>query len=154
MSDHHGRSWPVVVQPGRCLHATLSSSVDTGAAHPNEQCRGPVPEGFMRQFAGHAVPHDSFFAAAPTPRIRVEDTAFDQRPPRSQVLSHRDEAELVKAAKRGQIGGSKGSVGHVKVFRMVSVRTSILEDLDTQLKANTRDRPTLSSAKSRYKCRH
>jgi hypothetical protein len=108
-----------------------------------------VPEGLVREPAGHAVSHDAFLTAAPTPRIGVENSTLDHRPPRSQVLSHRDEAKLIQTAKRGQIGCSKGSVGHVEVFRMGCVRTSILEDLDTQLKANARDRPTLSSAKSR-----
>jgi hypothetical protein len=107
----------------------------------------------MGKPAVHAVPRDSLFAAATTPRIRVGHAAFDHRPPRSQVLSHRNETKVIEAAKRRQIGRNKGSVGHVEVFRMVSVRTSILEDLDPQLKANTRDRPTLSSAKSRQTAR-
>ena len=40
------------------------------------------------------------------------------------------EAELVESAEGGQVGageaGRRGSVGHVEVFRMGSVRTSIL----------------------------
>lgn len=38
-------------------------------------------------------------------------------------------AELVKAAERGEAGRGEGSVEHAEVFRMVSVGTSILEDL-------------------------
>ena len=35
------------------------------------------------------------------------------------------EAELIEAGERGQVRASEGSVGHVEVFRMGSVRTSI-----------------------------
>jgi len=36
------------------------------------------------------------------------------------------ETELVETAERGQIRAGEGSVRHVEVFQMVSVRTSIL----------------------------
>ncbi|WP_211096889.1 hypothetical protein, partial [Arthrobacter echini] len=41
-------------------------------------------------------------------------------------LTDSSQAELIEPAKRGQVRGSKGSVGHVEVFQMGSVRTSII----------------------------
>lgn len=47
--------------------------------------------------------------------------------------------ELIETAEHGQIRGREGSVVHVEVFRqMVSVRTSILEDLDAYPRTSRR----------------
>uniref|UniRef100_UPI001C4E1FD6 hypothetical protein n=1 Tax=Microbacterium sp. BF1 TaxID=2821146 RepID=UPI001C4E1FD6 len=59
------------------------------------------------------------------------------------------EAEFVEATERGQAGRSEGSLEHVEVFRMGSVGTSIMEDLDTYPAIAARPPPTLSTAKSR-----
>jgi len=100
--------------------------------HPDQQRRGPVPEWLVREPAGHCVPHDALGTALATPRIRLDNAALDNRPIRLQDLTDGLETELVEAAERGEAGRGEGSVEHVEVFRRtVSVRTSILEDLDT-----------------------
>ena len=60
------------------------------------------------------------------------------------------QAELVEAAERGQIGCDEGSVEHVEVFRTVSVRTSILEDLDLYPPKAARTPTTPSITKSLF----
>jgi len=109
-----------------------------------------MPEGFMCEPAGHAVTHDTLLTAAPAPRIGVNHTTLDHRPTTGQVLTHRDETKLIQAAKRSQIGCSKGSVRHVEVFRTDCVRTSILEDLDTPPQPSTPTATTLSTVKSLF----
>ncbi len=42
------------------------------------------------------------------------------------LLTDDFQTEFIKSAERGQIGCSEGSVEHVEVFRMASVRTSII----------------------------
>jgi hypothetical protein len=42
------------------------------------------------------------------------------------MLPDDDEAELVQTAERGQVRADEGSVGHVEVFQMGGVGTSIL----------------------------
>ncbi|WP_324111660.1 hypothetical protein, partial [Microbacterium sp.] len=48
------------------------------------------------------------------------------------MLADRDEAEIVKAAERGQVRARESRVGHVEVsLRMASVGTSILRETST-----------------------
>src|SRR5674476_1172560 len=42
------------------------------------------------------------------------------------ALPDHDQAELVEAGERGQVGDRECSVGHVEVFQMAGVRTSII----------------------------
>jgi hypothetical protein len=108
-----------------------------------------MAERFMREPAGHRVPDDAFGTARATPRIRLADTALDHSSIGFETLPDGFKAEVVETAERGEAGRSEGSVEHVEVFRTVSVRTSILEDLDTSPAIATRPRPTLSTAMSR-----
>lgn len=96
------------------------------AAHPHQQRGGSVTERLVRQLSGDGVPRRAFGPASAAPRIRVNDTAFDHCPLRSQVLSDGYQAEFVEAAERRQIRRSEGSVEHVEVFQMASVGTPII----------------------------
>ena len=65
------------------------------------------------------------------------------------MTKSRLKAELVETAERGQVRGHERRVVQVEVFRrMVSVRTSILEDLDAYPRTSRRSRATPSTAKS------
>jgi hypothetical protein len=46
------------------------------------------------------------------------------------MLPDHDKPELGQAAERRQVRADEGSVGHVEVFRLGSVRTPSSEDLD------------------------
>jgi len=83
----------------------------------------------VRQPPDHRVASGPFAAAAPAPTVRLDDAACQHRSLRLKTLSGDFQAELVEPAERGQVGAcesSAGSVRHVEVFRMGSVRTSIL----------------------------
>ena len=121
------------------------------AAHPDQQCRGPVPERLMREPTHHGVSRDAFRAALPAPGIVLDDAALDHRPIRLEMLTYSLEAELVETAERGQAGRGEGSLEHVEVFRMGSVGTSILEDLDAYPAIDPRTSTTPSTAKSPHR---
>ncbi len=87
----------------------------------------------MRQLSGDCVPRGPFAAAAATPLVGIEHPAGKNRALGLEALAGGDEPELVEAAEGRQIGVGErmraladGSVRHVEVFQMVSVRTSIL----------------------------
>lgn len=80
------------------------------------------------------VAHIHDVALAPDGAVLVGAHAgADRRPP------------LLEPAERGEVRVRDGSVEHVEVFRLGSVRTSILEDLDPYPETDT---TTPSSAKS------
>lgn len=74
----------------------------------------------------HAVARRPLAAAAPAPVIRLDDPACEHRPTQLESLPGDLEAQLVEPAEGGQVRASEGSVRHVEVFRMGSVRTSII----------------------------
>jgi len=80
----------------------------------------------VRQPADHRVPRCALAPAPSTPPIRFDHPARQHRAIGLQALPDHDEAELVQARERGQVRASEGSVTHVEVFQMGSVRTSIL----------------------------
>lgn len=61
-----------------------------------------------------------------TNREEPDDTTGQHRPVRLKPLPQDFQTELVQASERRQVRASEGSVRHVEVFRMDSVRTSIL----------------------------
>ena len=87
----------------------------------------------------------------PTPAahiVCIDDATLERRTLGTEVLAHDPQAQLVEIAKRRQIGRGKGSVKQVEVFQMVSVRTSIMGDLDVYPDTPALTPPTPSSAKS------
>ncbi len=75
--------------------------------------------------------------------------SLQHRPIRLEELSDSLQAELIESAEQSEIESGEGSVEHVEVFRTVSVRTSILEDLDPYPATDPRTPATPSTAKSR-----
>ena len=109
-----------------------------------------MPERLVRERPGHRVTRHTLSAALPTPRIVVDDAALKYCPVGLEQLSDGFEAELVEAAERGEVRGRERRVVQVEVFRRtVSVRTSILEDLDVYPRTSRRPSTTPSTAKSR-----
>lgn len=80
----------------------------------------------MRKTPHDRVADDTHRAALLAPPIRVDDAALQHGPAGLEQLADGVQAELVEAAEGREIGVAEGSVGHVEVFRTVSVRTSIL----------------------------
>ncbi len=108
------------------------------AADRHDQRRRSPTQWLMGQAAGHGVAGDAFAATASTPPLIgisvLDDAAGEHCPLWLETLAGHEEAELVEAAEVGQIGDVEpcirarhgGSVGHVEVFRMAGVGTSIL----------------------------
>lgn len=100
------------------------------AAHGDQQRGGPPPEWLMSQRPGHGVADDPLFAAAPAPTIVLGHPARQHGSVGPQALSDHLKAERVETAESGHISAGEarttGSVGHVEVFRMGSVRTPII----------------------------
>jgi hypothetical protein len=80
----------------------------------------------MSQLPCHSVTAGAFLTAAATPPVRLDDTARQNRTIRIEALAGDFKPELIKAAERGQISTSEGSVRHVEVFQMAGVGTSII----------------------------
>lgn len=79
----------------------------------------------MHQPPDHGATRRSLAAAPPAPLVGIDDPAGEYRPLRLEVLADDLQPELIKAGERGQVGAPEGTVEHVEVFQMVSVRTSI-----------------------------
>ena len=94
----------------------------------------------MRETAGDGISHGAFRTTLSAPRVRFHDTTLDHCAIRLDSLPRGLKAELIKTAESRKAGRSEGSVEHVEVFRTVSMRTSILEDLDTYHRS-TRGKP-------------
>ena len=58
--------------------------------------------------------------------VRLGGTALQHRPIRPEALPDGFEAEPVEPAERGKVGSQEGTVGHVEVFRMGGVGTTII----------------------------
>ena len=96
------------------------------SADRDQQRGGPPPERLMSQHSGDTVTRDAFFTAATAPPILLGDPARQHRTIGSEALAGHLQPELVEAAEHGQIRAREGSVRHVEVFRMGSVRTPII----------------------------
>src|SRR5699024_9423331 len=95
-------------------------------ANPHQQCRGAVTERLMRQSPGDGAPRGRPCSAGPAPRILLGEPALQHRPRGSEPLADHDQAKLLEAGEGRQVGVIEGSVEHVEVFQMASVRTSII----------------------------
>lgn len=95
------------------------------ATHPDQQRRRTPAHRLVRQPTRHHVPGRALRAAPPTPIIRFHHLAHQHRLIGCHFLADSSQAELIEPAKRGQVRRSEGSVEHVEVFPVGSVRTSI-----------------------------
>lgn len=116
--------------PISCLRCVLPPRVTAVlapvAAHSHQQGGGPVTEWLMGEPTDNGVSHDALNATRSAPRICLNDATLDHRPMRAKVLTNGLETELIEAAERGEVRANEGSVEHVEVFRVDSVRTSII----------------------------
>ena len=108
------------------------------SADADQQRRGPVSERFVRESARHSVAYHALAPAVPTPPVRLNDSALDDSAIRRQMLPDSVKSELIEPAERAQIGRDESRLGHVEVFRMGSVRTSILRETSTPIRPATR----------------
>jgi hypothetical protein len=85
--------------------------------------------------------------AAPTAAIvRIGNAAFERGSVGIDVLTRDRQAQAIKVAESRETGRGEGSVEQVEVFLMVSVRTSILGDLDVYPDTPVLTPPTPSTA--------
>lgn len=117
---------------GGVLAPHVSAAGALVAADRDNQGRGSPAERLVRQLSGHGVTWVAFAAAPSAPLIGFDDAAGQHGTIGFQVLPGHDETEVVNPGEGGQIGAvergdasAAGSVRHVEVFQMVSVRTSI-----------------------------
>ena len=96
------------------------------AAHGDQQRRGSPPERLVRQPARDHVVHAALTAAPPAPPVIIDNPASQHCTIRLEALPGHLQPETVQAAERRQIGRGEGTVGHVVVFLMGSVRTPIM----------------------------
>ncbi|SCQ47859.1 Hypothetical protein PFR_JS7-2_2326 [Propionibacterium freudenreichii] len=96
------------------------------ATHSHHQCHRSPARGLVGEATDHGVAGDPFAPTLATPPVIVHHPAGHLAAIREDSLAHHHEAEVIQAGERGQIGGSKGSVGHVGVFQMGSVGTPII----------------------------
>lgn len=68
-----------------------------------------------------------FAAAAPTPTVRLDDAACQDRSIGFESLPDDRQAKLVEPAEHGQVRAGEGGVRHVEVFRMSVVGSFIFE---------------------------
>ena len=85
-----------------------------------------MPERLMREPTSDRVPRNAFRTTPTAPLVRLDNTALQHSPIRLKTLPHGLQAKLIKVAEHGHIRGGEGSVGHVEVFRMEGVGTSII----------------------------
>lgn len=122
-------------------------------AHADQQRRGPVSERFVREPAQHRVPGDALAPALPTPQVRLNNSALDDRAIRRQMLPDSVKSKLIESAERGQIGRAKSRLRHVEIFRMGSVGNSTLRETPTPTRPGTRsDDFTLIREEPPYYC--
>ena len=120
-----GEPGPRLRCPAGVLPPHMPAPVAAVPADRDQQDRRAPPQRFVRQPPHRGVPRTARPAASSAPLISVHDPALQHRPVRFQELSHDPQAQPVQPGERGHIGVSESRVGHVEVFQMGSVRTSI-----------------------------
>ena len=98
------------------------------ATDRHQQRRRTPPERLMRQASGHRVTRHSFATATTAPAVELArlDPARQHRPVGFDTLPDNLRPELVKATEHAKVRAHEGSVNHVEVFRLGSVRTPII----------------------------
>jgi hypothetical protein len=80
----------------------------------------------VREGPGDRASGDALRTTRTAPVVRINGTAYQHGPAGPEKLPGSFEPKLIKPAKRSQVRRQEGSVGHVEVFRMGSVGTSII----------------------------
>ncbi|MBP2436708.1 hypothetical protein JOF34_001294 [Microbacterium amylolyticum] len=107
------------------------SAVGTAvAAHYNFQHGRSLAQRLVGQPPDHGVTSSAFAAAPLAPLIWFHHAAREDRTIRFKSLSGHAQTEAVESSEGGQVraaeAGRLGSVGHVEVFRMDGVGTSVV----------------------------
>ncbi|GMA25852.1 hypothetical protein GCM10025864_36110 [Luteimicrobium album] len=115
------------------------------AAHEDfEDGRAPAQR-LVRESPNHAVTCKTFPAAAAAPAVGLDNAAREDGTVELKALADHNQAEAVESGEGRQVGvaesSRRGSVKHVEVFQMVSVRTSIF-GRPRHLPADRRASPT------------
>ena len=110
----------------RVLAPHVTAAAAPVAADRHRQRGGSPPERFVRQLPDHAVPGRALTTAASTPSVILDNTARQHRPIGFDPLTGHHQPEPIEAGERRQVRASEGSVNHVEVLRIGSVRTSNL----------------------------
>lgn len=87
---------------------------------------GTPAQRLVRQPPHDGVAWEALAAAAATPLIGLDHTAGQHGAIRLESLPRHHQPEPIEASEGGQGRGSEGSVRHVEVFQMGSVRTPII----------------------------
>lgn len=122
------RAW---LRRGAGVLAPHVSAVGTAvAAHYNSQHGRSPAQRLVGQPPDHGVTSSAFAAAPSAPLIWFHHAAREDRTIRFTSLSGHAQTEAVESSEGGQVraaeGGRRGSVGHVEVFRMDGVGTSVV----------------------------
>lgn len=136
MNDH-ARQCPAYRRPrelgarlGRLAHilvphmGTLLAPV---AAHAHVQDRGAPPIRLMHQALDHRVTRLALTSAASTPPVFTSDPASQHSMVWPNALARHFQAQVIQARERAQVRAIKDGIGHVEVFQMDGVGTSIIE---------------------------
>ena len=96
------------------------------ATQADMQCRWPVAEGFVGQSTQDGVADFAVAATPAAPIIGRVRSAFQHRFVGGDVLADAGQVKGVEAGECREVRGREYRLVHVEVFRMGSVRTSII----------------------------
>ena len=96
------------------------------AAHAHMQNRGAPPAGLMRQAPDHRATTNALAPAASTPPVLTSNPARRHCMVWPNALARHLQPQAIQARERAQIRAIKDSIGHVEVFQMDGVGTSII----------------------------
>ena len=96
------------------------------AANAHMQDRGAPPVRLVRGAPDHRVTRNALASAASTPPVLTSNTASQHCMVGLNVLACHFQAQVIQACERGQVRAIKDSVGHVEVFQVDGVGTSII----------------------------
>ena len=140
MVDDEGSQRPVQAAAGdlrprlrgraQIVSPVAAAGVATVAADTDEQSRRPGPERLVREPARACAKRATSATAPMTVTVDIGGAAFKRGSVGVEVQSRDRQTQDIKVAESREIGRAEGSVEQVEVLQMVSVRTSILEDLD------------------------
>ena len=121
-----GKFRPLGCCGGGVLAPPVPAVITPVTPDPHQQRRGAVAERLVGEGPGDRASRGGPRAARAAPRILLGEPALKHRPFGQEPLTDSDQAEFLQAREGRQIGAVEGSVGHVEVFLMASVRTSII----------------------------
>lgn len=129
---------------GGVLSPAVAAVTTPVAPDPHQQGRGEVAERLVSEATSDRAARGRPRPAGAAPRIFLRESTLEHRPLGREALTDGDQTEFVQAREGRQIGAVEGSVGHVEVFLMASVRTSII-GRPRRLSRHRRAHPTLRS---------